>query len=185
MRSGFGKNSRITFAPEILREIRQDDRARATGAMRLPLLDSHKPLMLVKLAVLLAILANRIHVTVEDWQLALVMWETSCGLRDFLQEYGTRQQAEEAEQRTRAHVDREVRAHAAKAAADRDAERVARRAARRVHEAGGEGMTRGALNKAIAHRDRDRLGMALDFAEARGWVALEGDRIRPGDSVPS
>ncbi|MFG1826740.1 hypothetical protein ACGFIJ_30030 [Microbispora bryophytorum] len=183
VKGGFGKNSQISFATDILLEIRRDDHARATGAERLPPLDAHKPLMLVKLSVLLAILDDRLNVTVEDWQLALVMWETSCEIRDGLIEYGARQQAEEAEKRTKAHVDREVRAHAAKAASDRDVERVAQRAAKRVHEAGG--MTRGALNKAIAHRDRDRLGAAVDFAEFRGWITVEGDRIAPGDSRPS
>ena len=110
------------------------------------------------------------------------MWDTSCDLRDALIEYGDRHLAEEAEKRTKAHIDREVRAHAAKARADVSVERVARRAATRVHDAGG--MTRGALNKAIAHRDRGLLGVALEFAEARGWVALEGDEVSPGDARP-
>lgn len=183
IRHGFGNNPKITFASDILREIRRDDWERATGAVKLPPLDSHKPLMRIKLASLLAILANRTHVTVEDWQLALVMWETSCELRDALIEFGTRHQAEEAEKRTRAHVDREVRAHAAKVATERDVERVARRAVKLVREA--NGMTRGALNRATAHRDRRMLGMAVDLAEARGWLVVEGDDLSPGDSMPA
>ncbi|MFI7632430.1 hypothetical protein [Microbispora rosea] len=182
--AGFGEKEKLTFAPEIRREIRQDDKARARGEARLPLLDSHKPLMRVKLAALLAILDNRLHVTVEDWDLALVMWETSCRIRDALLEYGARQQAAEAEKRTKAHIDREVRAHAAKRAADEDVRRVARRAARKVHETGGSGMSRGALKKAIAYRDRDRMGAAIDFAESEGWVVVEGDRVSPGGAVP-
>lgn len=183
VKGGFGKNSQISFATDILREIRRDDHARATGAERLPPLDAHKPLMLVKLSALLAILDDRLNITVEDWQLALVMWKTSCEIRDGLIEYGARQQAEEAEKRTKAHVDRELRAHAAKAKADRDVERVARRAAKRVHEAGG--MTRSELNRAIAHRDRGMLGSALDYAEAHGWLSSDGDKITPGESRPS
>ncbi len=92
---GFGKDEQLTFAPEI----RQDNKARARGEARLPLLDSHKPLTRVKLAALLAILDNRLHVTAEDWQLALVMWETSVESRTALVEYGARQQAAEAEKR--------------------------------------------------------------------------------------
>lgn len=180
---GFGNRPKISFAGEILREIREDDWLRATGATALPRLDSHKPLMRVKVAALLAILGNRLDVTAEDWQLSLVVWETSAALRDSLLEYGARQLAQEAEKKAKAHVEREVRAHKAKAALDRDIERIARRAAMRVHDQ--EGMTRPKLTKAIAHRDRDRLPAALDFAEARGWVAMEGDRVMPGDSRPT
>ncbi|MBX5446626.1 hypothetical protein [Sphaerobacter sp.] len=183
-RDGFGATEQLTFAREIREEIRRDDKARSRGEARLPLLDSHKPLMRVKLAALLAILDNRLDVLAEDWELALVMWETSCRIRDALIEYGERQQAAEEEKRTRALIDREVRAHAAKAAADSDIRRVARRVARKVHEAGADGMSRGALRKAVAYRDRDRLGAAVDFAESEGWVVVEGDRVVPGGSVP-
>jgi energy-coupling factor transporter ATP-binding protein EcfA2 len=183
IRRGFGLQPAVTFATELLRQIRVDDRARATGETRLPPLDSHKPLMLVKLAALLAILDNRVDVVVEDWQLAETVWATSCELRDALLEYGARQVAEDAEKKTRAHVDRELRAHTAKARSDQDVERVARRAAKRVHEHGP--MTRSALNRMIAHRDRDRLGVALDFAEALGWLVCEADQVLPGDSRPS
>ncbi|MEV4287396.1 bifunctional DNA primase/polymerase [Nonomuraea bangladeshensis] len=183
IRRGFGIKPQLTFDHALLKQIRLDDRARATGELRLPLLDSHKPLTLVKLSVLLAILDNRIHITTEDWQLAEALWATSCELRDALIEYGTRQAEQEAEKRTKAHVDREVRAHNAKAAGDRAIERIARRVGRRVHET--QGMTRGEAKKDTASRDRGLLGAALDYAEARGWVVVEGDHLRPGDSRPS
>lgn len=183
IRYGFGENPSMSFAATLMQQIRDDDKARSRGEMQLPPLDSHKPLMLVKVASLFAILDNRLDVTVEDWQLAHVVWDTSCELRDWLAEYGARQLAEAAERQTRAHVEREVRAHAAKAAADHDVERVARRVAKRVHEA--KGMTRGALNKAIAYRDRNYVTAAIDLAESRDWVTAEGDEIAPGDSMPS
>lgn len=183
IRRGFGIDPKVSFAAPLLRQIRVDDRARATGELRLPQLDSHKPLMLVKLSVLLAILDNRVDVTLEDWQLAEQVWATSCGLRDALLEYGARHQAEEHEKRTKLHIDRELRAHTAKANSDRNIERVARRAAARVLDAGG--MTRGALAKAIAYRDRDQLPAALNLAEALGWISCDGDQVSPGDSRPS
>lgn len=183
IRYGFGENPSMSFAATLMQQIRDDDKARSRGEMQLPPLDSHKPLMLVKVASLFAILDNRLDVTVEDWQLAHVVWDTSCELRDWLAEYGARQLAEAAEKQTRAHVEREVRAHAAKAAADHDVERVARRVAKRVHEA--KGMTRGALNKVIAWRDRNYVTAAIDLAESRDWVTAEGDEIAPGDSMPS
>lgn len=184
IKHGFGPNTQLTFAEGIRREIRQEDRARATGAIRLPLLDSHRPLMMVKVASLLAILDGRLQVNVEDWQLARIIWDTSCAVRDALLEYGERKQKEEAERQLAAHVERQVRAHAAITMADRRIERVARRVALRVHKAGAAGMSWGQLRKAIAHRERDVFQPALDEAEARGWVVVEGTRITPGDSAP-
>ncbi|MEU6785919.1 hypothetical protein ABZ912_42590 [Nonomuraea angiospora] len=182
-RRGFGTEPRLSFAGEILREIRDDDWTRATGATALPQLDSHKPLMRVKVASLLAVMCNRLDVTVEDWQLALAVWETSAKLRDALLEYGARQVAEKEEKRVKAHVDREMRAHSAKHDADVNVERVARRAGKRVHEA--PGMSRAKLNSVIAARDRRYFTRALELAEARGWVEMEGDRVMPGDSMPT
>jgi hypothetical protein len=180
---GFGDNARLSFATSILSEIREDDWERSTGHNRLPPLDSHKPLMRVKVASLLAILDDRVDVNVEDWQLSLVVWETSAKLRDALIEYGSRQVAEKEEKRAKAYVDREVRAHTAKTGRDHQIERVARRAAVRVHEA--EGMTRADLRVAIAHRDRDFMSAALELAEARGWIVIDGGRVIPGDSRPT
>jgi hypothetical protein len=180
---GFGDDARLSFATSILSAIREDDWARSTGNTSLPPLDSHKPLMRVKVASLLAILDDRLDVTQEDWQLSLVVWETSARLRDSLIEYGSRQIAEKEEKRTRAYVDREVRAYKAKTGHERKIERVARRAAVKVHEA--EGMTRGDLRMAIAHRDRDVEPAALEFAETRGWITVEGGRVVPGDSRPT
>ncbi len=182
LNSRFGTKPAFIFAPEILAEIRRDDWERATGAATLPSLDAHKPLMKVKLAALLAVLANRLDVTAEDWQLAEVMWRTSAAVRDHVLEHGARQRAKETEARISLHVDREVRAHAAKQAVERDTERVARGVARKVKK--GNGMTVGAVRKATAARDRDLLPSAIDYAESLGWVAVEGDRLIAGDSEP-
>lgn len=177
------RGAEITFADAIRRELRAEDRARMTGEFVPPPLDSHRPLTLVKVAVLLAILNNRANVTAEDWDLARVVWDTSCQVRNGLVEQAARQRAQEEEQRTKQHVERTVRAHKAVSSADRNVERVARRLATKVHEAGG--MTAGAVRTAIAHRDRGFLTDALDYAEAQGWTDYEGDKILPGGSKPS
>lgn len=173
----------VTFDSAIMQEIRRDDTASARGEIKYAPLDSHRPLMLVKVAVLLAILEDRVHVTAEDWRLAKIVWETSCELRDALVEQGRREEAEEEERRTEAHVRREVRAHAAISAVGDDIKRVARLILKYLNSSGGP-MTRGALNKKIAQRDRKYKDAALNFAEARGWVAIEGDEITLGDSMP-
>lgn len=173
----------ITFDDTIRKELRIEDRARVMGELVPAPLDSHRPLTLVKTSVLLAILDNRAHVTREDWELAQVVWSTSCHVRDALVEAAARQRAQEEEVRTKQHVDRAVRAHKAVTTAERGVERVARRVANRVHDA--DGMTFGAVRKDLASRDRDFLSDALDFAEAHGWVTADGDRVAPGVSRPS
>lgn len=177
------RHVQITFAEAIRKELRAEDRARMTGELTPPPLDSHRPLTLVKVAVLLAVLNNRANVTAEDWDLARIVWDASCQVRDGLVEQAARQRAQEEEQRTKQHVERTVRAHKAVSSADRNVERVARRIANRVHEAGG--MTVGAARKDLASRDRGFLSDALDYAEAQGWTDYEGDKITPGGSKPS
>lgn len=177
------RGTHITFDEAIRRELRIDDRARVTGEVVPPPLDSHRPLTLVKVAVLLAILDGRAHVSTEDWDLAKVVWTTSSRVRDALVQKAAAQRAQEEEQRTKQHVDRTLRAHKAVTTSERGVERVARRVANRVHDA--DGMTFGAVRKDLASRDRDFLAEALDLAETYGWVATDGDRVNPGPSRPS
>lgn len=175
--------AQITFADTILKELRLEDRQRVLGELVPAPLDSHKPLSLVKTSVLLAVLDNRADVTAEDWELANVVWTTSCQVRDSLVESAARARAQEEEQQTRQHVERAVRAHKAVSGADRKVERVARRLATRVHESGG--MTMNEIRKDLASRDRDALQEALDHAESHGWIRYDADKIIPGGSRPS
>lgn len=177
------RDTQITFADTIRKELRIDDRARVMGEIVPPPLDAHKPLSMVKTSVLVAILDNRAHVTADDWELARMVWDTSCAVRDELVESAARQRAREEEARTKQHVDRTVRAHKAVSTADRTVARVARRIAIRVHESGG--MTFGAIRTAIAQRDRMFIEDAFDYAEAQGWIDHDGDKIAPGASSPS
>lgn len=176
--------TKITFAKEIREELWEHRWLQVRGeAQDINPLDSHRPLLMVKVASLLTLLDQRERVTLDDWELARMLWDSSCGVRDSILALGERLRAREEEARTAAHVAREVRAHAAKASADRAVERVARRLARRVHESGGT--KRGYLNREVASRDRQYLPAALDSAESRGWIVVDGDQVRPGDSRPS
>ncbi|MFJ9474730.1 hypothetical protein ACIRRI_06900 [Streptomyces mirabilis] len=177
------RNAQITFADTIRKELRVEDRARVTGETIPAPLDSHRPLTLVKTSVLLAVLENRANVTAADWELAKIVWDTSCRVRDALVEEAARQRSQEEEQRTKQHVDRAVRAHKAVTSTERNVVRVARRVSTRVHESGG--MTLGAVRKDLASRDRGCLTDALDFAEAQGWIDPSADKILPGSSRPS
>lgn len=167
----------ITFPPDICAELRREHLAKARGEVEVAELDAHAPLMRVKLAALLALLDDRMHVTHDDWRLADVVWQSSCAVRNALVERALRDAAAERERQDQAKVMQEVRAHEAKGDIDRALARVARNIARKAAEAAGDGITFGALNRALAGRDRPLLTKALDVAETHQWVSVKGDRI--------
>jgi len=178
---GFGDKPRMSFPTSILRKLHTEDKARQRGQATIEQIDAHKPLMLVKVACLLSLLDDRLDVTEEDWELAHVVWGTSCVIRDGLIERGRRLAAAERERQTRLYAEREVRAHEAKVASD--VARVARWIARHVHDAG-QSVTRGFLNKRLPSRDRGHLDEALHYAAQRGWIGLEDKHVHPGTARP-
>lgn len=149
-------------------------------------LDAHRPLMLVKLAALLAALEMRLNITEEDWGLAKVLYENSRGVQDELQRFFHRLDTADSERTTRAKLTHKVAEAAAVNGVDHAVQRVARVLAKKVHEKGA--MTHGhARGKEIAGRDRSR-GLyepAVEYAHAQGWVLHEDAGLRPGTSRPA
>lgn len=70
--------------PAIRKEIHETDLARARGEADVEQLDAHSTLTKVKTALLLALLEERVEVTLDDWALAEIIWQTSCHVRDYL-----------------------------------------------------------------------------------------------------
>lgn len=174
----------ITCAEPIRVELWQRNLARVWGDTCDDEMDSHVPLMRGKLASLLAVLDGRLRVTLDDWELAGMVWATSCAVRDGLVEWGRRQGDEERERRISDHVLQEERAHVARNAADAKVDRIARLVARHVHD--GEGCTRGSVRKTLAGRDKPLFDAALARALESGWVFADGDRVLiPGDVRPA
>jgi hypothetical protein len=170
----------VTFDGPILDELFVVNHGTGTGGLQLPQLDSHMPLTMVKVAVLLAQLEGRRHVTVEDWRLARIVWQTSCRVRDHLIAYGVALQGKESAARRAAYAGQEAAAEAARAEVRDIAEqqRVARMADRveaMLREAGQDGMALGAMRKRFASKERPLFGDALDMAILRGRALLKHD----------
>ncbi|MEU3292992.1 hypothetical protein ABZ722_11590 [Streptomyces longwoodensis] len=181
----------VTFDEAIKAELRAADLAKVRGqtpASELNPLDSHAPLMRVKLASLLAILGGRRHVNAEDWRLAQMLWDASCATRDSVLAYAENLRRAEQEQRTRARIEEEVRVDRAKqladeARADRAVERLATRLALLVREKGPQ--TRRAVRDRTAGRDKKHLPDAFAYATLREWVVVAEDgRFVPGPVPP-
>ncbi|MEW1580874.1 hypothetical protein AB0407_22570 [Streptomyces microflavus] len=180
----------VSFDEQIKTELRRADLAKARGEVsvaNLNPLDSHAPLMRVKVASLLAILTGRRHVTVDDWELADMVWAASCATRDALLADIARRRTVESEKRTEARIIEEVRVDQAKATAeaqraDKAVLRIAARIAALVQDSGP--MTRSALRTKFASRDKKHLNDAYAYAVLREWVEEKEGRFVPGPVAP-
>ncbi|GAA3256024.1 hypothetical protein [Streptomyces lavendulae] len=161
----------ITF-PQRVREMLWRERVlRNRGELHVPELDGHAGLIKVKVSALLALLDGRYVVTEADWELAEVMWDASCAVRDSLLARAHREAEAAKEQQEEAKLKAELRAHQAKNDDDDTVQRIAIRA--REFARKGSGQTFGAFRKSLASRDRPHAVRAVDRAEAEGWVFME------------
>ena len=181
----------ITFDEEIKAELRRVDLAKARGEISVTginPLDSHAPLMRVKVASLLAILTGRLHVTTDDWQLAEMVWQASCATRDAALRKIEQERREEQERRTQARIVEEVRVDQAKVTAenertDKAVLRIATRIALYVRE--GDALTRSALRGKFAGRDKKHINDAIAYAALREWIEDRHGKLSRGPIEPS
>lgn len=174
----------LSVAASIRGRLWDERRAKKAGELVVPQLDSHKPLMLVKVAGLLAILDKRTDITEEDWTLATVVWDTSAAVRADLLEHVKGLAREQRNAADETHARRAVLAQErVTEAQDKETYRVAKLVATHVHADGQ--LTRGAINRRLPDRDRPWLDKALDYAEGLDWVARDGKQVLPGTSKPA
>ncbi|MEH0578959.1 hypothetical protein QBA54_31820 [Streptomyces sp. B21-108] len=181
----------VSFDESIKAELRAADLAKVRGLVdpsELNQFDSQAPVMRVKLASLLAILDGRRHVNVEDWQLALMLWESSCATRDAILAYSVAQRRQEQERRTVSRIEEEVRVDHAKQLAeekrtDRATEKLALRISAHVHTKGP--LPRSALRERAAGKEKRLLPDAYSYALLREWLIEADGRFAPGPVPPS
>jgi hypothetical protein len=180
----------MSVSPAIIDELEADrlDRARY-GVVKGEEHSSHKPLMLIKVSGLLALLDGRHKITDEDWTLAKVVWETSSKVRDALMAYGRQKQSEEAEAKDRAWVNRQVKAAQGIADASSEVETkvltVAKNVARRVHDDPSKKWTRSGVTRPLNPKLREFGERGIKHAEDMGWIITDRNFVKPGSSRPS
>lgn len=181
---GVAQTRAIEYAEAARDEVRRFRLARVRGqASDLDPLSAHWPLMMMKIAGLLAILDGRWAVDEDDWALARVVWEYSCRVRDGLLDFGRQQDSRREMEARQRYADRAADAEYAKeAAAQRIASaaplRVARWIANRVVTE--KGATVGEVRRAMHSRDRQHWPAALSIAVDALWVQHEGDHLYVG-----
>jgi hypothetical protein len=163
---------------------------RGRGDIQVPELDGHGYLTRAKLAALLMLLTDRgrTHVTPKDWELATILWETSCKVRDHYLRRGQLEEAKAEMSRARKYADREAMAEAARQQV-RDTndpvDRVARKLANDVHDGKLEKPTVGYGRRLQSSRDRKWYSEALEYATEMGWVVVDEEAIAPGPNRPA
>ncbi|WP_405805646.1 hypothetical protein OG729_10155 [Streptomyces sp. NBC_00210] len=165
----------VTFPDSVKAELRAERLAVHRGVATVASLDAHGQLSRIKIATLLARLDGRFEATSEeDWELAGMVWQTSCAVRDHLLALGRMRAKEQRMERLEQHGEREVYVAARKAQAD--TERVARVIHRAVYRSGGKRLSRAAARRAVQGKDRASYGDAVEHAVERGWLAADGDQ---------
>ncbi len=173
----------IGFPQELKTRMWRERVLRGRGKMEIHPLDKHSNVVKIKLAALMAMLdGGRWNVTMEDWELAEMMWSASSELRTALLEQADAAAAKDAEARRTATVETATAIHEAKADAD-----VARlRIGRWVHKKVIEGVPRSELVRKVNSRDRKQLITGLRYALAQGWITEDDDgNLSPGESRPA
>lgn len=155
-------------AAEIKAELWQRNLVRVHGEVTDDDLDSHIPLTRSKISALLALLDGRTEITVEDWALSGVVWDTSSAVRDALVVHGRAEAAAAMEARTAARVDQSVRIAAAVGSVDQKLDRIGRLLARKVAQDGS--MTNGAARKSLPGRDKPFFDDAVERAIGDGLL---------------
>jgi hypothetical protein len=139
-------------------------------------LNSHEPILRCKVTALLALLDGRAHIAAEDWELARVMWTTSCAVRQATVEYGIAQRELAEQASTRRYVAREEAKAAAVGSPEGKLTRLAKTLADKAATAGGF-LTDGAAKQRLHSRDRGLYEQIKEYGSKRGMLRTDDDGI--------
>jgi hypothetical protein len=158
----------------------------ATGTAAVAALDSHRNLMQLRVAGLLAVLDGRERQMVdEDWQLAASILAASDSVRNWILHLAAERKERVTHERLAARVGAEF---AVEDAATQRALDSGARAVARVVLDGRESATRREAHFALNSRTRKLISVdeAVAEAERKGWVAVRPDgSLAPGESRPA
>lgn len=172
---GNSKSGLITFEPRIADAIWDNDVEVGRGEVTPEELDKHKPLIMVRIAAIFCVWDGRCVVDSNDWDFAGVIWDSSCAVREWVINRRNATLAKAEEEKARQRATTAVIVTQAVKGADNQVARVAASIAGKVNE--NNGMTTGAIRKALASRDRPLLDTALQRAEGAGWIVQNGDNF--------
>lgn len=173
----------LTIDVTILEELEAKRAAAGRGDIDIQESQSHRDLLMMKTAGILAILDNRLNITRTDWNLANILADTSANVWQNCVNYHTQTAAGREQSATTKFVRRAVTTENTLTA--NAVERCARTIAKKVW-ATSQPCTRRDLNHSLASRDRQLASVdeALEYAKNLDWIKSENDTFKPGKSRP-
>lgn len=173
----------VTFPDSVRAELRAERLGRNRGTAKTHPLDTHGGLSRVKVAALLALMDGRSAASEADWELAGMVWATSCKVRDHLLALGRRQAREERKQQMHHRADAEVYIEGRKNEAA--VQRVAGVIYRALYRAEGRRLSRSAARRSLQAKDRRQWDEALEYAVKLGWlIAVDDKHLGVGSVMP-
>jgi len=150
--------------------------------------DSHWPLHLARLAGLLAILDYRHKITLDDWRLAKVVYDTSSSYRRHLMaglrsaEDARREAQREDAKQTALVIDSALAEQIETrelTKAERDAARVGKTVAKWVNHPDTPVRSRKAMRAKLTGSDKAKVDDAIGYAVGKGWITQDGSNLGP------
>jgi len=161
--------------PAIASEIRAGKLAKTRGEKVADLAESHGPLMRLKVAGLLAVLAGRDNINTEDWSLAEMVMKTSRAVRLKIEAIVAAEAARKEAHMTQTLARRHV---AAVSAVGADlVEQVAKKIVGLVADAGSEGLAPRKIRPALSRRQRDVEQEAVALCLDKGWLVRQSSLV--------
>ncbi len=185
--SVYTAGSEIGLDPIIATEIRNRRRLTLRGEVTVDPLAEHDTLQRLKVAALLAVLASRDTVNLDDWALAKTVTDVSRANRTWLTDLHNADQRHAEEAANNRHVRRELAV--VDSVQQRALDRMTAAIARHVHRATCEGGTcnRRCAARSTAGRDRTIAAVddAIDAAVNLRWITVDEDVVKPGSARPT
>jgi len=145
--------------------------------------ESHRDLLMMKIAALLAILDSRMNITREDWDLAGILADTSASVWRYCAIINKTKHETKAKASIVRHIDREIQTDSAKHKST--LQRTAKTASKFVHQRYPTPQTRRDITRSIASRDLHIVSSdeILQAALDQGWIKAEGDLFVKGMEI--
>jgi hypothetical protein len=150
------------------------------GEVEIDVLDGHRPITMIKIAGLLAVLDGRLEVSLQDWALAGMVWDYSVAIRTALIELDQQERRQRSVQRLeQRRADAAAEQEGKQETIDKNAARHAQQAAARIVTMACRtpgGLMRKEVRTALGQRLRPHMDEALDLAVGSGSVVEVGGR---------
>ncbi len=182
--NNFIREQTLSIDQTILDELEINQSGKVSGTItQIDETESHRDLLMMKLASLLAILDSRMNITRQDWNLAGILADTSANVWRYCADINQRKHDSKAKASIVRHIDREIQTDSAKHKST--LERTSKTASKFVHQRHPAPQTKRDISRSIASRDSHIVSAdeIIQAALDKGWIKAEGDLFVKGNEI--